>query len=257
MHSTWHTPFQNIQSPAPKTQNCAGQKKTSSGRNHSGASNRCWQEKKSSHSRTGPPKNRNRPPSSPCLCFCSAAFNQDLVSFDVDIGSLDVLGPTAVHQDRTCVSGFTCLVDDISGLLVGEDRLLALSTCAPGSNEGGAAIRSRGSWDAQWGATDLAIPSGIYRLRICVSGRKMMVAVLHLQCVSWACGRASGAGGVLMQRGGVHWRRGACGWRRGVRASGPDDDKHDDDERLARIQWRHGPRPPHIRSKTSQGRPCD
>lgn len=50
--------------------------------------------------------------------------------FIVDIGKLDVIGPTPLEQDRTCVSGQTCILTSVAGYeLANEDRWLVLDTC--------------------------------------------------------------------------------------------------------------------------------
>ena len=50
--------------------------------------------------------------------------------FVVDVGKLDVIGPWPLEQDRTCVSGQTCVLTSMSGHeLAIEDRWLILDTC--------------------------------------------------------------------------------------------------------------------------------
>ena len=49
--------------------------------------------------------------------------------FTVDAGQLSLLGPAA-RQDRTCLSGQTCSVDNIVGIeLADTDRVAILDTC--------------------------------------------------------------------------------------------------------------------------------
>ena len=77
------------------------------------------------------------------LCWCSSQATeacQEMSSFRVDIGSLTLLGPAPLYQDRTCVSGRTCRVDGFLGEGLqcsgkeGEDpalcdRIWVLDTC--------------------------------------------------------------------------------------------------------------------------------
>ena len=70
------------------------------------------------------------------LCWCSRSvadprpcdFSED---FKVDVGNFLLLGPSpTLVQDRTCVSGQTCLLDDITGAHFNEaDYFTIFETC--------------------------------------------------------------------------------------------------------------------------------
>ena len=69
------------------------------------------------------------------LCWCSPGGRCELASqFQVDMGSLAVLGPTPLTQDRTCITGQTCKLYGIGGLgLPASDRFAVLDTCGEAS----------------------------------------------------------------------------------------------------------------------------
>ena len=88
--------------------------------------------------------------------------------FIVDIGKLDVIGPTPLEQDRTCVSGQTCILTSVAGYeLANEDRWLVLDTCGTPSvphRIGTDLVPSGLSWLWQ---TALSVSGGQYRLCWC------------------------------------------------------------------------------------------
>lgn len=103
------------------------------------------------------------------LCWCSGhtldACNVTS-SFATDLGRLDLLGPRPL-QDRTCVSGLTCILDGLTGHgLSGSDAILLLETCGVETSIdrftfGGADVSSSGarsSWERQ------IVAGGVYRL---------------------------------------------------------------------------------------------
>jgi hypothetical protein len=48
----------------------------------------------------------------------------------IDLGPLILIGPSPLFQDRTCVSGQTCLLDGINGQgLTDNDGFMVLDTC--------------------------------------------------------------------------------------------------------------------------------
>ena len=69
------------------------------------------------------------------LCWCSPGGRCELTSqFQVDMGSLAVLGPAPLTQDRTCIAGQTCKLYGIGGLgLPASDRFAVLDTCGEAS----------------------------------------------------------------------------------------------------------------------------
>jgi hypothetical protein len=51
------------------------------------------------------------------LCWCAVGFSCSLAEdFRVSMGSLSIVGPTPIVQDRTCVSGLPCSFDGMHGL---------------------------------------------------------------------------------------------------------------------------------------------
>lgn len=86
----------------------------------------------------------------------------------VDAGSLLLLGPSPLAQDRTCIAGSACRMRPLLGLGVSaQDRVLVLATCAApsaalvGAFSGGALL--------QWEAASAAAAGGEYRLCWCSS----------------------------------------------------------------------------------------
>ena len=66
------------------------------------------------------------------LCWCSRGFNCDLPNaFAVDIGAVSLLGPEPLTQHRTCVSGQSCVIEDIS-VQEASGVLQLLDTCGQG-----------------------------------------------------------------------------------------------------------------------------
>ena len=65
------------------------------------------------------------------LCWCPAYLGcSTLDDFRVDVAKLEVIGPSPHSQDRTCVSGQTCLLDGITGWYLSEqDQVMVLETC--------------------------------------------------------------------------------------------------------------------------------
>ena len=71
------------------------------------------------------------------LCWCSGsitsasfACRKSHENFRVAIGTLTVLGPSPLFQDRTCISGRLCTLDNLTfALPTSGDSLLVLDTC--------------------------------------------------------------------------------------------------------------------------------
>eukprot|EP00438_Fugacium_kawagutii_P036304 Skav212388 [mRNA] locus=scaffold673:2824:7938:- [translate_table: standard] len=108
------------------------------------------------------------------LCWCGAdASCSSSESVRTDVGSFDFIGPS-LRQDRTCVSGLSCLVDGIVGHhLADGDWLWILDTCSSSSTGDGffadswlakPAVASGTSFS--WNDLD-TVPGGQYRLCWC------------------------------------------------------------------------------------------
>jgi hypothetical protein len=73
------------------------------------------------------------------LCWCSGGSDNNGIAFfrctepenvAVDFGELRLTGVDSFEQDRTCVSGLTCSIQNISGQhLSAWDRIWVLDTC--------------------------------------------------------------------------------------------------------------------------------
>ena len=127
------------------------------------------------------------------LCWCSLREGCKRVDeFRVDMGALEVVGPSPLHQDRTCVAGQTCLIEALLGhALSANDQIVALDTCASGAGElsGNAAGRAlagvaaprtpftgfmlqqagRSGMSVWYGTTAVTAKGGQYRLCWCAS----------------------------------------------------------------------------------------
>ena len=75
------------------------------------------------------------------LCWCAGSNDADLDTTDypcvrnddfrVDAGFVHLVGPAPLAQDRTCVSGQTCVLHRLLGYHISpDDRFLVLETCA-------------------------------------------------------------------------------------------------------------------------------
>ena len=118
------------------------------------------------------------------LCWCAAdAICSRSEHFRVDLGILHMVGPNPHAQDRTCVSGQTCLVNGITGWYMStSDRVMILETCGrqmlspPTGLESWDLVQRSGGvvWatlnnftNASWQALFLTTPAGQYRLCWC------------------------------------------------------------------------------------------
>ena len=111
------------------------------------------------------------------LCWCPGLATCSVEQFNVDLGVLQIFGPT-LQQDRTCISSQTCEIIGIEGLGLGDgDSVLLLETCSvetlpsrhpalPSSSLSG----SKFNWAAN--LTDIVVssPGGSYRLCWCMRG---------------------------------------------------------------------------------------
>ena len=109
------------------------------------------------------------------LCWCSAGYECSRgADFRTDAGRLVLIGVSPLYQDRTCVSGYTCVLADLTGQdLDASDSLLLLETCgvAAGPDRlpllGASLSATRSGATYTWGTTELTAPGGTYRLCWC------------------------------------------------------------------------------------------
>ena len=115
------------------------------------------------------------PPGMYRLCWCAQGqrcSTQD--DFNLDVGSLSILGPSPLQQDRTCVAGRECEIDSITGFGLDNDaRMMIMDTCGGevylrGLPENGRfqVITASGS-TGSWGPVSLSSAGGQYRLCWC------------------------------------------------------------------------------------------
>ena len=99
------------------------------------------------------------------LCWCSASFSCGPEDFRLEVGTLDVIGPAPLSQDRTCISGTTCLSLGLTGHHIDSTTYYAvLSTC--GKVE--ATSINNKIEIVRWGRGVLTAPGGQYRLCWCI-----------------------------------------------------------------------------------------
>ena len=103
--------------------------------------------------------------------------------FRVDAGSIVLVGPRPLYQDRTCVSGQTCLLDGITGQdLTSQDGFFVLETCGlstlvprfPTSRYPSASMNtviSSSGRTISWGDAKATAAGGQYRLCWCTGDR--------------------------------------------------------------------------------------
>ena len=99
------------------------------------------------------------------LCWCSASFPcAQGDDFRLEVGTLDVVGPAPLSQDRTCISGTTCLSLGLTGHFIDSTTYFAiLATCGK--------LEARGINEIEvvrWGRGVLTAPGGKYRLCWCM-----------------------------------------------------------------------------------------
>ena len=116
------------------------------------------------------------------LCWCAPEpFNvsdpcASAMDYAADVGTLFVIGASPLEQDRTCVSGWPCVIDGTTGIGLTEgDALAVLETCgqaeAPVVSDGSEARLAvalspvRGLW--QWMDGNSVAVAGSYRLCWC------------------------------------------------------------------------------------------
>jgi hypothetical protein len=98
-------------------------------------------------------------------------YPEDIHDFRVDVTSLTLAGMSYLGQDRTCISGETCLIDGLLG--AAEGFVIALDTCGDGLDKNVKQTGALISWGdgmlprVSWGAKTQTYSGGIYRLCWC------------------------------------------------------------------------------------------
>ena len=68
------------------------------------------------------------------LCWCGTGAQCDVAeNFHTDAGSLTMIGVAPLQQQKTCVSGLSCVMDGIFGHTSSSDQFLVLQTCGVSS----------------------------------------------------------------------------------------------------------------------------
>ena len=111
------------------------------------------------------------------LCWCASGCPcADGRDFNVEAGDLVLQGPSEDHQDRTCISGRTCVVEGIQGQdLSDQDHYLIQDTC--GSDQIVESLVNVGSHVevtasgalVHWGTTPHTVAGGVYKLCWCTN----------------------------------------------------------------------------------------
>ena len=103
------------------------------------------------------------------LCWCSSNFKCGPEELRLEIGTLDVIGPRPLSQDRTCISGLTCFSPQLTGYHIGVDsQVVLLSSCGVGSHSVKEEITS-----AQWNRGIISAPGGQYRVCWCMPDQEL------------------------------------------------------------------------------------
>ena len=111
------------------------------------------------------------------LCWYSGARSFNLtnmtdepsdLAFNVDFGTLHLLGPGPLQQDRTCVSGQTCRIGGVQGAGAELGSFLVQDTCGtlgvlPRFTNAGL-MDSASDGEVSWGASKVTAAGGLYRL---------------------------------------------------------------------------------------------
>ena len=111
--------------------------------------------------------------------FPSTVVNSSVISnpdtpgeeFVVDMGKLEIIGPTPLQQHRTCVSGQTCHLVDVEGLsLASSNKWMVLDTCGRAPQTRGIGPDLIAASGLQWiWSEPLSAAGGEYRLCWCAS----------------------------------------------------------------------------------------
>ena len=109
------------------------------------------------------------------LCWCSGNFGcNSPADFRVQLGLLKIMGMAPLNQDRTCISGQTCVVHGLQGEgLSTSARVMVLNSCGTASlvsnlvlNGVAEAVEDQGT-TMNWGSTPFTASGGNYRLCWC------------------------------------------------------------------------------------------
>jgi hypothetical protein len=111
------------------------------------------------------------------LCWCAGGQGCSVPqAFGVDMGRITVSGPAPLTQDRTCVAGQSCILQNVLGHFLNKsDIVLALDTCVSGSGPRRAHFRSEVHLSSPFGGslfispTPFTSPGGQYRLCWCAA----------------------------------------------------------------------------------------
>ena len=114
-----------------------------------------------------------------CLCWCAASsFScSRLENYVLDAGELFLIGPSALEQHRTCVTGQGCALHDIAiieFLPFDTSSIMILDTCGvahwpqESTPSGRLAVVSASGTQMNWDA-NLVMPAGQYRMCWCSS----------------------------------------------------------------------------------------
>ena len=96
----------------------------------------------------------------------SSLFCQTAEDFAVDMGTLDLLGPSPLFQHMTCFSGQACEFHDLEGYNLEQGRVMVLDTC--GTTLLPARLKQTLTTGAAWASSDITSPGGVYRLCWCM-----------------------------------------------------------------------------------------
>ncbi|CAJ1351241.1 unnamed protein product [Effrenium voratum] len=109
------------------------------------------------------------------MCWCATTPGPCLeaTEFHVTLGRLDIVGPSPLLQDKTCISGQNCFIDGLLGTYTGSgDHVLIADTCGSetaiiaGTVNAGLADLAT-ALVATWGKNPLTSAGGQYRLCWC------------------------------------------------------------------------------------------
>ena len=103
------------------------------------------------------------------LCWCSSNFKCGPDELRLEIGTLDVIGPRPLSQDRTCISGVTCISPQLTGYHIGlHSQIALLSSCGVGSDSVKEEVTS-----GQWNRSIITAPGGQYRICWCMPDQEL------------------------------------------------------------------------------------
>ena len=145
------------------------------------------------------------------LCWCAAMGDcSDFGYFSIDVGELQVYGPTPLQQDRTCVSGRTCFFGASVHGANPSWFVSILDTCGQNPDLLHGTVQVVGSSFASVSFDTLTASGGIYRLCWCASrdcstansfvvdaGKLELLGVSRIQDRTCMSGRTCEIDGIL------------------------------------------------------------